>query len=159
MASFDLTWGLTIFGILNFFALAGGEMFLFEVTDSEFEESVSDGLLMSGTSSLGLLRPVKKEISVHFFWIEETEKKATSTERTIDKEFIKIKEIYDNFATSNFFYNLSKEEKRKYNKTFFNEYFETNIFLRGFYAERCNNIRSVIKGWKLKIENENDDEL
>ena len=24
MASFDLTWGLTIFGILNFFALAGG---------------------------------------------------------------------------------------------------------------------------------------
>ena len=78
-------------------------------------------------------------------------------ERTNDNEFIKIKEIYDNFATSNFFYNLSKEEKRKYNKTFFNEYFETNIFLRGFYAERCNNIRSVIKGWKLKIENENDE--
>ena len=68
MASFDLTWGLTIFGILNFFALAGGEMFLFEMTDSEFEESVSDELLMSGTSSLGLLRPVKKEISVHFFF-------------------------------------------------------------------------------------------
>ena len=68
MASFDLTWGLTIFGILNFFALAGGEMFLFEVTDSEVEESVSDELLMSGTSSLGLLRPVKKEISVHFFF-------------------------------------------------------------------------------------------
>ena len=42
-------------------------MFLFEMTDSEFEESVSDELLMSGTSSLGLLRPVKKEISVHFF--------------------------------------------------------------------------------------------
>ena len=50
-----------------------------------------------------------------------------------------------------------KEEKRKYNKTFFNEYFETNIFLRGFYSERCNNIRSDIKGWKLKIENENDE--
>ena len=83
MASFDLTWGLTIFGILNFFALAGGEMFLFEVTDSEFEESVSDELLMSGTSSLGLLRPVKKEISVHFFfWIEETEKKGIATEET-----------------------------------------------------------------------------
>ena len=83
MASFDLTWGLTIFGILNFFALAGGEMFLFEMTDSEFEESVSDELLMSGTSSLGLLRPVKKEISVHFFfWIEETEKKGIATEET-----------------------------------------------------------------------------
>jgi hypothetical protein len=67
-------------------------------------------------------------------------------ERINDKEFIKIKEIYDNFATSNFFYDLSKEEKRKYNKTFFNEYFKTNIFLRGFYADRCNNIRSVIKG-------------
>ena len=82
MASFDLTWGLTIFGILNFFALAGGEMFLFEMTDSEFEESVSDELLMSGTSSLGLLRPVKKEISVHFFWIEEAEKKGIATEET-----------------------------------------------------------------------------
>jgi len=33
---------------------------------------------------------------------------------------------------------------------FFNEYFETNIFLRGFYSERYNNIRSVIRGWKLK---------
>ena len=75
-------------------------------------------------------------------------------ERTNDKEFIKVKDIYDNFSTSNFFYNLSKEEKRKYNKTFFNEYFETNIFLRGFYAERYNNFRSVIKGWKIKIENE-----
>ena len=82
MASFDLTWGLAIFGILNFFALAGGEMFLFEMTDSEFEESVSDELLMSGTSSLGLLRPVKKEISVHFFWIEKTEKKGIATEET-----------------------------------------------------------------------------
>ena len=69
MASFDLTWGLTIFGILNFFALAGGEMFLFEMTDSEFEESVLDELLMSGTSSLGLLRPVKKEIRVHLFFL------------------------------------------------------------------------------------------
>ena len=66
MASLDLTWGLMIFGILNFLALAGGEMFLFEITDSEFEESVSDELLMSGTSSLGLLRPVKEAISVYF---------------------------------------------------------------------------------------------
>jgi phage/plasmid-associated DNA primase len=77
-------------------------------------------------------------------------------EKTSDKEFIKIKDIYENFLTSNFFNNLSKPEKRKYNKTFFNEYFETNIFLRGFYAERYNNIRSVIRGWKLKT---NDDEF
>jgi phage/plasmid-associated DNA primase len=77
-------------------------------------------------------------------------------EKTNDKEFIKIKDIYENFLTSNFFNNLSKQEKKKYNKTFFNEYFETNIFLRGFYAERYNNIRSVIRGWKPRA---NDEEL
>jgi len=71
-------------------------------------------------------------------------------EKTSDKEFIKVKDIYENFSTSNYFNNLSKPEKRRYNKTFFNEYFETNIFLRGFYAERYNNIRSVIRGWKIK---------
>ena len=60
--------GVNDFWDFEFFCFGGGgEMFLFEMTDSEFEESVSDELLMSGTSSLGLLRPVKKEISVHFF--------------------------------------------------------------------------------------------
>ena len=57
-------------------------MFLFELTDSDFEESVSDELLMSGTSSLGLLRPVKKEISVYFLNIEKTEKNRIATEET-----------------------------------------------------------------------------
>ena len=75
--------GVNDFWDFEFFCFGGGEMFLFEMTDSEFEESVSDELLMSGTSSLGLLRPVKKEISVHFFfWIEETEKKGIATEET-----------------------------------------------------------------------------
>ena len=56
-------------------------MFLFEMTDSEFEESVSDELLMSGTSSLGLLRPVKKEISVHFFFGSRKQRKRDCNRR------------------------------------------------------------------------------
>ena len=93
MASFDLTWGLTIFGILKFFALAGGEMFLFEVTDSEFEESVSDELLMSGTSSLGLLRPVKKEISVHFFFGSRKQRKKGLQQKRRTPLFLGINKI------------------------------------------------------------------
>ena len=39
-------------------------------------------------------------------------------ERTNDKEFIKIKEIYDNFATSNFFIIYQKKKKENITKLF-----------------------------------------
>lgn len=73
-----------------------------------------------------------------------------------NNDLCKIKELYDEFSLSMYFCNLSKMEKRKYNKTYFSKYIEENIFFRKYYHERCGNIRSVIKGWKQQIE-ENDD--
>lgn len=62
----------------------------------------------------------------------------------------KVKDIFELFSNSNYYANLSKIEKRKYNKSYFSEYFESNIFFRKYYHERSNNIRNVIKGWKPK---------
>ena len=50
------------------------------------------------------------------------------------------------------FYNLSKNDKKKYNRPYFIEYMETNIFFKKFYADRHKNIRIVLKGWKKKEE-------
>jgi len=84
-------------------------------------------------------------------WFKET------YERTNDKEFIKVKEICDDFSKSSFCINLSRAGREKYNKTFFFNYFNSNIFFREFYADRCYNIRSVIKGWKVKINDEQNE--
>ena len=70
------------------------------------------------------------------------------------KDILKIKDIFDNFSTSDYYANLSKVDKRKYNKTYFSNYLSTNIFFRDYYFARSNGIRNVIKKW---IPNTNDD--
>jgi phage/plasmid-associated DNA primase len=73
-----------------------------------------------------------------------------------NKDVIKIKDVFDEFSESDYFFNLSKMERRKYNKAFFVEYFETNIFLRKYYKERHNNVRNVLLGW-TKVKDDQDD--
>lgn len=51
---------------------------------------------------------------------------------------------------------LSKHEKLKYNKSYFNNYIETNPFFKKYYVERLNNIRNIIQQWK-KIHESDDD--
>ena len=77
-------------------------------------------------------------------------------ELTEDKlNYIKIKNIYENFCQSEYLSNLSKTEKNKYNKKYFNEYFETNIFFKKYYSERYDNQRNVVRYWKIKnIDND-----
>jgi len=65
-------------------------------------------------------------------------------------DFIQVKDIYADFVLSDYYVNLSRSERRKYNKTYFLEYFQTNIFFRKYFAERCYNLRSVLKEWKEK---------
>jgi phage/plasmid-associated DNA primase len=65
-------------------------------------------------------------------------------------EYTPIKDIYELFKTSEFYCNLSKADRAKYTKKYINDYISTNIFFRRYYAERYNNIRSVIKGWICK---------
>ena len=70
----------------------------------------------------------------------------------------KIKDVYEEFSQSSYFFNLSKMEKRKYNKTFFTNYIQENIFFRKYYVERHNNIRNNIKEW-MKKEADYDDDI
>jgi hypothetical protein len=56
------------------------------------------------------------------------------------------------FCDSGYYSNLTKLEKRKYNKSFFIEHFQTNIFLCKYYQDRYNNYSNVIKEWVIKNE-------
>jgi len=77
-------------------------------------------------------------------------------ELTTDKnDYIQVKDIYAKFTQSEYYLNLPRNEKRKYNKSYFLEYYQTNIFFRKYFSERLNNIRSIVKFWKEKINDDN----
>jgi len=67
---------------------------------------------------------------------------------------IKVKDLYDNFVNSEYFSNLSKADKRKYNKSFFIDYVRTNIFFRKYYCERTSNMKNFIRHWTEILEEE-----
>ena len=81
------------------------------------------------------------------------------TETNNTNDICKIKDLYSEFCHSDFFYNLSKSDKKKYNRPYFIEYMETNIFFRKYYADRHKNIRIVLKGWKKTRNDESDDDI
>jgi superfamily II DNA or RNA helicase len=75
-----------------------------------------------------------------------------------EQDFIKIKDVFNKFVDSTYYYNLTKADKRKYNKSYFANYIETNIFFRKYYLDRYGGARTVIKGWKLSdVESDSDD--
>jgi phage/plasmid-associated DNA primase len=79
----------------------------------------------------------------------------------IQTDYCKIKDLYDDFTKSNYFVNLSKNDKRKYNKSYFSEYITTNDFFKKyyharFYSKQTGEIYSIINEWK-KINEEIDD--
>jgi len=57
-----------------------------------------------------------------------------SYEQTTDIVYSKLKDVFLEFNQSDYYINLSKNDKRKYNKTFFINYFETNIYLKKYYT-------------------------
>jgi len=75
-------------------------------------------------------------------------------EETGTTEFVSVKNAYELFTGSDFMNSLSRQERAKYTKKYFVEYIQNNIFFRKYYADRYNAIRTVIKGWRLKTNNE-----
>jgi hypothetical protein len=75
-----------------------------------------------------------------------------------ENDICQIKEIFINFIGSDYYFNLSKADKNKYNKTYFMKYMRENIFFRNYYSERFSGVRNVIKGWKINKEQNNDNE-
>lgn len=80
-------------------------------------------------------------------WFKEIYEKSDKSD-----DYLQIKNIYAEFINSAYYSNLSRNERKKYNKSYFQNYFNTNLFFRNNYAERFKNVRNVIKGWKIKIE-------
>lgn len=72
-------------------------------------------------------------------------------------KFEQIKNIYHNFVGSVYYDSLSKSNKLKYNKKFFTDYIETNIFFKDYYKARHLNIRNVVMNWRYKTEEEIDE--
>ena len=65
---------------------------------------------------------------------------------------IKIKDLYEKLTQSEYFNNMSRGDKRKYNKTYFIEYVQNNIFFRKYYCERTSNMKNFIRNW-MPIQN------
>jgi len=75
-----------------------------------------------------------------------------------DHDILKIKDIYIQFTKSHHFLHMSCADKKKYNKTYFVNYIQTNKFFHKYYCDRFNNIRTLIKYWKKKDNDESDDD-
>lgn len=86
-----------------------------------------------------------------FSWFESYYEKTATIEQS---EAIPLADIYKAFSASDFFSNLSKSDKRKYNKKYFLSKLEENIFIRKFIKLRNshhNNTKQssdYIVGWQ-----------
>jgi len=69
------------------------------------------------------------------------------------KDTIKLKEVYENFKNSDYFLNMSKEEKRKNNYKKFCENIQTNMFMKSFIKKDYDNCYNLLS-YKVK-ENDN----
>lgn len=76
-----------------------------------------------------------------------------------NKDICKMKDLYESFSNSMYFVNLSKSDKRKYNKTYFNNYILENDFFKKYYVSRIytketGEIKNCITKWKKIIEDD-----
>ena len=72
------------------------------------------------------------------------------------EDLCKMKDLYDDFSGGMYFLNLTKNEKRKYNKSYFVEFVTSNPFFGKYYKIVYKNVKSCLVGWK-KIDGENED--
>lgn len=93
-------------------------------------------------------------------WFMETYEKTDN-----DKDVEQCKTIYDYFKLSDVYSNMNKQEKRTYNKSYFIEKMQSNIFIKTHYKEferrpeilkihGKTKMNQVLWGFKLKQEDE-----
>lgn len=71
------------------------------------------------------------------------------------KNILKLKDLFDGFKASDYYDNLTKIEKRKYNKKYFVDHVSENIFFKKYYHVRYGDYRNVLNYCAIKT---NDDE-
>lgn len=55
------------------------------------------------------------------------------------KDIVKLRDVFNTFKESEYYFNLGKNEKRKYNYKYFCNYFETNVFFKKYYVNGDDN--------------------
>jgi len=70
---------------------------------------------------------------------------------------LKVKDIYNIFTKSTHYENMTKTERKKYNKTYFVNYFETNKFFLKYFCSTNGVMRTFIKCWKIKEDIDDND--
>ena len=75
-------------------------------------------------------------------------------------DIVKMKDVYAVFKISDYYYNLSKADKRKYNYSYFLDYFQNNMQFRKYYVLRRNDFTNFLQCCKHKAneEDEQDEE-
>lgn len=69
-------------------------------------------------------------------------------EHTGDKNDIcKMKDLYDDFSHGIYFINLTKVEKRKYNKSYFSDFVSTNPFFSKYHKKCHKNVKNCLVEW------------
>ena len=74
----------------------------------------------------------------------------------LSSDILKVGEVFDLFKSSEFYQYLPKVDKKKYNKSYFTEYIQTNKFFTPFYLERSNSHRNIIRCWKINTPESSD---
>jgi hypothetical protein len=63
-------------------------------------------------------------------------------------DICKMIDLYHEFSSSDFYINFTKAEKRRYNKSYFNNFITSHEFFKEYYCERNGNIRNCIIKWE-----------
>jgi phage/plasmid-associated DNA primase len=95
-------------------------------------------------------------------WLKEiltTVPQKDKTEMYSDGDFITSKDIYAAFKMSDNFANMSKDERRKYNETYFRNYISTVSPYRKLYEDRYKNKRSILFGFNIKYGDDSDNDI
>ena len=82
-------------------------------------------------------------------------------------DILQLKDLYDAFKCGEVFSNMSKKDKRTYNKSYFTEKIQNNIILKYYYKDReqrkeivelygKKGLYQIIWGFKMKPQDEED---
>jgi putative DNA primase/helicase len=77
-------------------------------------------------------------------WVNEFYQKTDNS-----KDIIKLKQLFEDFKSSDYYQNFSKADKRKYNYKNFTAQFESNLFLKSFVGQDSSGVY-VLKNYKEK---------
>ena len=77
-------------------------------------------------------------------WVNEFYPKTDNS-----KDIIKLKQLFEDFKSSDYYQNFSKADKRKYNYKNFTAQFESNLFLKSFVGQDSSGVY-ILKNYKEK---------